>query len=234
VPIHYAVALLKEKEIAWHTSSAATSGPSDPSAEQARGFRAPVPLSLVACAFPAQALLGGEVELDSLIDAHGRLVEIRVVRGASPFLEKVLSAVQTWSFAPARLDGQPVPARIGITFQFSQSRQPARPPEVRRYDEPSRVWADRGAVPVVTVEPSLGASGRDGQVILYQSIGSQGQIGSTKVLGGAAWLAPAALAAAKGWRFIPGRHAGGDSGSTAIVVFAIRHFGSDLANLRTN
>jgi TonB family protein len=233
VPIHYAVALLKEKEIAWHTAGAPLE-PSDKSAEQAQGFSAPVPLSLVACAFPPQALLGGEVELDSLIDADGRLVEIRVVRGASPFLEKALSAVQTWSFAPARLDGQAVPARIGITFQFSQAREPARPAEVRRYEEPSRVWADRGAVPVVTVEPSLGASGRDGEVILYESIGSQGQVSLTKVLGGSAWLAPAALAAAKGWRFIPGRHLGTDSGSTEILVFAIRHLGSDPSNHRTN
>lgn len=233
VPIHYAIALLKQKEIAWHTVEGFSTPPEkDP--EQNKGFAAPVPLSLVACSFPPQALLGGEVELDSLIDAEGRLVEIRVVRGASPFLEKVLGAVQTWSFSPARLEGRAVPARIGITFQFSQSQQRAGTALTRKYDMPSKIWADRGAVPVLTVEPNTGAGGRDGSVILYESIGPQGQIGSTKIFSDSELLAPATLAAVNQWRFIPGRHAGADSESTQIVVFAIRHFGSSRSEQRTN
>ena len=233
VPIHYAIALLKQKGIAWHTV-AGFSEPSENDLRESKGFSAPVPLSLVACSFPPQALLGGEVELDSLIDAEGRLVEIRVVRGASPFLEKVLSAVQTWSFSPARLDGRAIPARIGITFQFSQSQQHARAALTRKYDEPSKIWPDRGAVPVLTVEPAPSASGRAGSVILYESIGPQGQIGEPKVFGDADLLAPAALAAASQWHFIPGRHAGADSESTEIVVFAIRHPGSSPVEQRTN
>lgn len=233
VPIHYALALLRQKEIAWHTVAGSSTPPeNDP--EQNKGFTAPVPLSLVACSFPPQALLGAEVELDSLIDAEGRLVEIRVVRGASPFLEKVLGAVQTWSFLPARLDGHAVPARIGITFQFSQSQQRARAALRRKYDEPSKLWADRGALPVLTVEPGVGAGGRDGSVILYESIGPQGQSAEPKVFRDSDVLAPAALAAVNQWRFIPGRHAGADSVSTEIVVFAIRRFGSSPSEQRTN
>lgn len=233
VPIHYAIALLKQKGIAWHTAEEIP----EKSANQVRpdkGFSAPVPLSLVACSFPPQALLGGEVELDSLIDAEGRLVEIRVVRGASPFLEKVLGAIQTWSFSPARLDGHAVPARIGITFQFSQSQEHARAALARKYDAPSKIWADRGAMPVLTVEPAESANERDGSVILYESIGSEGQIGEPKVFGDQKLLAPAALAAASQWRFVPGRYAGADSESTEIVVFAIRHSGNNLPEQRTN
>jgi TonB family protein len=233
VPIHYAIALLKQKEIAWHTAER-FSEQSENDLGQNKGFSAPIPLSLVACSFPAQALLGGEVELDSLIDAEGRLVEIRVVRGASPFLEKVLSAVQTWSFSPARLDGRTVPARIGITVQFSQSQQHARAVLTRKYDEPSKIWADRGAVPVLTVEPAASANRRDGSVILYASIGPQGQIGEPQVFGDSELLAPAALAAASQWRFVPGRHAGTDSESTEIMVFVVRHSGSSPPEQRTN
>jgi TonB family protein len=231
VPIHYAVALLRQKEIAWHTV-AGSSGPSGNAAVEDQGFSAPVPLSLVACTFPPQALLGGEVELDSLIDAAGRLVEIRVVRGTSPFLEKALGAVQTWSFSPARMDGHAVPARIGVTFQFSQSG--ARAAAVRKYDEPSKVWPDRGAVPVVTVEPTAIAGERDGSVILYESVGPQGVLTSTKVFGDSESLAPAALTAASQWRFVAGRRAGADSDSTEIVVLTIRHSGSSQPIHRTN
>jgi len=233
VPIHYAIALLKQKEIAWHTVAGFSTPPeNDP--EQNKGFAPPVPLTLVACSFPPQALLGGEVELDSLIDAEGRLIEIRVVRGASPFLEKVLGAVQTWSFSPARLDGRAVPARIAITFQFSQSRQHPQPTLTRKYDVPSKIWADRGAMPVLTVEPEVGAGGRDGSVILYERIGPQGQIGELKIFSDPDLFAPAALTAANQWRFVPGRHAGADSESTEIVVFAIRHSGSSPSERRTN
>ena len=233
VPIHYAIALLKQKGIAWHTAEGFAEH-SENDVRQDKGFSAPIPLSLVACSFPPQALLGGEVELDSLIDAEGRLVEIRVVRGASPFLEKVLSAVQTWSFLPARLDGHAVPARIGITFQFSQSQQHVRAALTRKYDEPSKVWADRGAVAVLTVEPAASLNARDGSVILYEGIGPRGQIGKAKVFGDSGLLAPAALAAASQWQCVPGRYAGTDSESTEIVVFAIRHFGTSPSEPRTN
>ena len=233
VPIHYAIALLRQKEIAWHTVGA-PGGQAEKETEPPKGFSSPVPLSLVACTFPPQALLGGEVELDSLIDAEGRLVEIKVVRGASPFLEKALSSVQTWSFSPARLDGHAIPARIGITFQFSQAHQPTRVSPTRKYDEPTKIWMDRGAMPVLTVEPGVGVGGRDGSVILYESIGPRGQISSTKVFGDPGPLAPAALAAANQWRFIPGRRAGEDSDTTEIVVFAIRHTGRSESSEREN
>jgi TonB family protein len=226
VPIHYAIALLKQKDISWHTAAGSLES-SDTPAEKVTGFSVPAPLSLVACDFPPQALFGGEVVLDSLIDSHGRLVEIRVVRGTSPFLEKVLSAVQSWSFFPAQLDGQAVPARVGITFEFSQFYEPSRTAPVHKYEEPTKVWADRGPLPVFTVEPlSPAASERDGSVILYDQVGPQGQLTSVKVFRDSESLASAALAAVNQWRFIPGRRAGSDSDSAAIVVVAFRHAAS--------
>ena len=225
VPIHYAIALLKQKEIAWHTSEEPLER-TGRATDEAKVFSVPAPLSLVACRFPAQALFGGEVVLDSLIDAEGRLIEIRVVRGNSPFLEKALSSVQSWSFSPARLDGQGVPARIGITFQFSQSPEPARTAPAHKYDEPLKVWADRGAVPIFTVEPlSPATSERDGNVILYEAIGPQGRPTAVKVFRDSETLAAAALTALNQWRFVPGRRGGSDSDSAEIVVLAIRHAG---------
>jgi TonB family protein len=226
VPIHYAIALLKQKEIAWHTTAGRLKR-SDEATEQTKGFSPPTPLSLVACNFPSQALFGGEVVLDSLIDTQGRLIEIRVIRGTSPFLEKVLGTVQSWSFSPAQLDGHAVPARIGITFQFSQSHEPERTAPVHKYDEPVKVWADRGSVPVFTVEPlSPALTDRDGNVILYEDVGPEGQVTSTKVFRDSESLSSPALIAINRWRFIPGRRAGSDSDSTEIVVLAVRHRGS--------
>jgi TonB family protein len=225
VPMHYAIALLKQKEISWHTTSGDSNSSSAP-AEQATVFSPPTPLSLVACSFPSQAIFGGEVVLDSLIDSHGRLMQIRVVRGTFPFLEKALAAVQTWSFNPATFDGHPVAARVGITFQFLQSDERGRGAPVHNFDEPSAVWPDRAALPVVTVDPSFPATmDRDGGAILYDVVAADGQLSSVKVLSQSESLGTETLVALRQWRFIPGRRAGIDCDSAGIVVTAFRHSG---------
>jgi outer membrane biosynthesis protein TonB len=223
VPMHYAIALLKQKEISWHTGSGDSNSASGP-AQPAEGFSPPTPLSLVACSFPSQAIFGGQVVLDSLIDGHGRLMQIRVVRGTFPFLEKALAAVQTWSFNPATFDGHPVVARVGITFQFLQLDERGRAVAVHEFDEPPAVWPDRAALPVVTVDPLFPSTmGRDGEVILYDVVAADGQLSSVRVLSQSESLGTETLAALRQWRFIPGRRAGTDSDSAGIVVTVFRH-----------
>jgi outer membrane biosynthesis protein TonB len=226
VPIHYAIALLQQRGIPWHTASGALEPFGDP-AEQAKDSSAPTPLSLVGSPYPSQVLWGGEVVLDALIDVRGRLVDVKVERGSSPFLEKVLGSVRTWSFFPARLDGRAVARRIGITFQFSQSYESPRTTAAHEYDEPLAGPADRGPLPVFTVEPQYPATGvRDGTVILYNVVGRQGQLTSVQVFGGSESLTSAAVAAVHQWHFVPGRRAGADTDSAEIVVVAFRYSGS--------
>jgi outer membrane biosynthesis protein TonB len=224
LPIHYAIAMLQQKHIAWHTSST-DSGHPENAAEQSQGFSPPVPLSLVPAAYPSQSLFGGEVVLDALVDASGRLADIKVVRGESPFLEKCLVAVRTWTFLPARLDGRPVETRMGIAFQFPQPYVPPRTATVHNYENSSsdsaeKSSSERGALPLVTVEPEYPAGTEaHGGVILSADIGPQGQLDSVKVLRGLEPLTPAATAALRQWHFAPGSHTGASVSSPAIVVF---------------
>jgi len=234
VPIHYAISLLQQKGIAWHAVLSA-SDPAGSAAGDTEGFSPPVPLSLVAAPFPSQALFGGEVVLDVLIDSHGRLAEIKVARGESPFLDKVLSTVRTWSFFPAHQAGQAVAARIGISFQFSQSYDPPRKAQAHMYDEPLPMATERGALPVVTVEPQYPASSvSDGSAILYDLVGRGGQLTSVQILRDSESFRAAAEAAVRQWSFAPGKRAGKDADSAAIVVVAFRHAGSAQANAKTN
>ena len=233
VPMHYAIALLKQKEISWHTTSGDSNSASTPT-EQVTGFLPPTPLSLVACSFPSQAIFGGEVVLDSLLDSRGRLMQIRVVRGTFPFLEKALSAVQTWSFNPASLDGHPVAARVGISFQFLQLDARGRAAVLHQFDEPSAVWPDRAALPVVTVDPMFPSTiDRDGEVILYDVVAADGRLSSVKVLSQSEPLATETMASLREWQFIPGRRAAIDSDSAGIVVMAVRHGGKAIDAAQT-
>jgi outer membrane biosynthesis protein TonB len=225
VPMHYAIALLKQKEISWHTTSGASNSSSG-TAQPAHDFSPPTPLSLVACSFPSQALFGGEVVLDSLIDSHGRVMQIRVVRGTSPWLEKALGAVQTWSFNPASLDGHPIAARVGITFQFIQSDERGRAAHIHNFDEPSAVWPDRAALPISTVDPLFPSTmDRDGEFILYDIVAADGQLSSVKVLSQSESVGTETVAALRQWRFIPGRRAGIDSDSAGVAVMTFRYGG---------
>jgi TonB family protein len=224
LPIHYAIALLQQKRIAWRTSSV-DSEHRENAAEHAQGFSPPVPLSLVPAAYPSQALFGGEVVLDALVDSTGKLADIRVVRGEAPFLEKALVAVRTWTLLPAHLDGHVIETRIGIAFQFPQPYVPPRIASVHNYEDASsdpveKSPAERGALPLVTVEPEYPhETDAHGGVILSADISEQGQLDSVKVLRGLDPLTSAAVAAVRKWHFAPGRRAGANVSSPAIIVF---------------
>jgi len=221
VRIHYALALLQEKGIAWQTAAAASATAQD--AAQTKNSAVPVPLSLVAAPFPSQSLSGGEVLLDALVNASGKLEDIKVVKGESPYREKALSAMRTWTFLPARADGKPVEARIGVTFQFPQTFLRAMVNRARQYDAPSANSSDRGALPLATVEPgSLPNSAGEGSVILFDVVDRQGQIASTSQVYGVESLATPAESAARHWRFAPGKHAGTETDSAAVAVFIFR------------
>ncbi|MGD0957074.1 MAG: TonB family protein [Candidatus Acidiferrales bacterium] len=92
---------------------------------------------------------------------------------------------------------------------------------------PWQVRPTGGALAVVTVEPQYPATGvEDGSVILYDLVDRQGQLTSVQILRDSESSTSAAVAAVHQWRFVPGRRAGTDTDSAAIVVVAFRHFGS--------
>lgn len=222
VPIHYAIALLLEKGIAWE-GVAELSGQGEPDATHSDGLSAPVPLSLVAAPYPGEVFSGGEVVLDGLVESNGRLGDVRIVSGENPFLEKALAAVQTWSFRPARSGEKVVETRIGIVFQFPGSLTPTRARQGHSYAEKLADAPERGAEPLVTAEAdsSLTKMG-EGSVILCEQVDAQGHVGTVDVVRGQESLTAATVAAARRWRYDAGRHGGVGRDSEVVVVFTYR------------
>jgi TonB family protein len=222
VRIHYAIALLQEKGIAWQSGSTAAAG-KQVSADQSKNSSVPRPLSLVAAPFPAQSLSGGEVIFDAVVNSNGELEDIRVLQGESPFREKALSAMRTWTFQPAHADGHAVEVRIGIAFQFPQTYLPASTRRAHSHEERLENSPERGALPVVTVEPDSPPDGTaEGSVALFDLVDSQGHVTSTQKLYGSNSLTPAAESAARQWQFAPGKHRGTETDSAAVVVIMFR------------
>jgi outer membrane biosynthesis protein TonB len=222
VRIHYAIALLQEKGIAWQNASGPAVGTQSFS-DDTRDSSMPQPLSLVPAPFPAQSLSGGEVVLDALVNVSGKLEDIQVVSGDSPFREKTISAVRTWTFLPAISAGHAVGARIGIAFQFPQTYLPAATKPPHEYKESLANSPDRGALPLATVEPDPPQSNAtEGSVILMDLVDAHGEVSSTRELYGSGSLTPAAESAVRRWRFAPGKQAGKATDSVAVVVIVFR------------
>lgn len=218
---HYAISLLQRNHIAWH--AAAVPAELKAAAPQEAGFSPPVPVSVVGVNYPPQALFGGDVLLDALIDSSGKLEDVKVVSGDGPFLEPALSAVRTWTFTPAHLDGRAVEARLGIVFQFPQSFVRRLTAGERKHSEPLADSDDRAALPVFTVEPSYPTNSQaQGSVALYNLVDSEGHVTSTSTLLDVGSLAAPSTAALRQWQFVPAKRAGEATESAVVVVETFR------------
>jgi TonB family protein len=221
--IHYAISLLQSNHIAWH-AAAEPAWRKDPPAQQS-GFVPPVPISVVGTNYPPQALFGGDVLLDALIDSSGKPTDIKVVSGDNPFVDPALSAVRTWTFQPATLDGQPVEAHVGIVFQFPQSFLPSMTSREHKHKEPlAESGSDElGALPVLTIEPDYPVNTVvQGSVGLYSLLDSEGHITSTSTLLDLEPLTAPAVAAVQKWQFAPAKRAGVAAESAVIVIVNFR------------
>jgi TonB family protein len=220
--IHYAIGLLEQMHVPWDMVSESPQQPETPS-QQTSGFTPPAPLSVVGTAYPPQALYGGEVVLDALVDADGKLADVRVIAGDSPFVDAALNAVHTWTFSPARLDGRPTESRIGIVFQFPQSFLPRITQKQHKYEEPEPKATDRAALPVLAVQPDYPANSvGEGSVILEGLVDAEGHLTSTSILRDLESLAGPTKQAMQQWQFVPGERDGKAVESEVVVVETFR------------
>lgn len=230
--IHYAIGLLEKLHVQWNMaseSSASTSAPA-PAAQAATGSSMAMPLSLVGVPYPPNTLFGGEVLLDARVDPDGKLGDLRIISGSSPFLDAALGAARTWSFVPARVNGQAVPSRIGIVFQFPESFLPRMTPNANKNSGPLPNWQNSGALPVTITEPSYPPNSlAEGSVILYGVVDAQGQLTSLSVLHDVPPLTSPAEDAVRQWQFGSGLRDGEPAGSAVIVVTTFRRAMGHLA-----
>ena len=78
-------------------------------------------LSSVAAVFPATAKAArvqGDVTVDALIDATGKVASATVVNGNILLQQAALEAVRQWKYQPARLNGQPIAVHVVVDITF--------------------------------------------------------------------------------------------------------------------
>ena len=62
--------------------------------------------------------VSGNVTVDALIDATGRVTTMKIVSGPTLLHQAAMDAVKQWKYRPAMLDGKAVPMHLTVTLQF--------------------------------------------------------------------------------------------------------------------
>jgi TonB family protein len=78
-------------------------------------------ISKVSPVYPAMAKnqhISGNVLVDALIDANGKVTTMKVVSGPTLLHQAAMDALKQWKYQPATLDGKPVAMHLTVTLQF--------------------------------------------------------------------------------------------------------------------
>src|SRR5947209_1464515 len=78
-------------------------------------------VSSVPPVYPALARtqhVAGDVRIDALIDANGRVTTMKVVSGPSLLHQAAMDSLKQWKYQSASLDGKPVAMHLTVTIQF--------------------------------------------------------------------------------------------------------------------
>ena len=60
----------------------------------------------------------GVVVIDALVDATGKVTEMKVVSGPMSLRQAATEAVSKWKYQPARLNGQPIAMHTNLNISF--------------------------------------------------------------------------------------------------------------------
>ena len=78
-------------------------------------------ISKVSAVYPALAKtqhVSGDVRIDALIDANGRVTTMKVISGPTLLHQAAMDSLRQWKYQPATLDGKAVPMHLTVTLQF--------------------------------------------------------------------------------------------------------------------
>src|SRR5580704_250631 len=78
-------------------------------------------ITQVAPVYPALARnqhVSGDVRIDALIDANGRVTTMKVISGPTLLHQAAMDSLRQWKYQPATLDGKSVPMHLTVTLQF--------------------------------------------------------------------------------------------------------------------
>jgi outer membrane biosynthesis protein TonB len=175
--------------------------------------------------YPILSRTTGFVALDVSVDASGRVQKVKAVLDVPPLTSAAESALKSWRFTPATLDGHAEAGTVRLVVVFnpfnpggvampSGSLQPADGKAAAtngEYQPPQLKGARYAVYPANTVA--------GGTVMLELHVGSGGKVEGVRVLRWKGAVAGAATRAVKDWEFAPASYRGEPVKSEILVAF---------------
>jgi protein TonB len=72
------------------------------------------------------AAIDGIVILDAIVDEHGRIQSLKVLRGHALLAKAAITAVEQWEYEPLKLNGTPTPFELTVSLWFHFDEKPKR------------------------------------------------------------------------------------------------------------
>ena len=153
---------------------------------------------------PVQAIGSSVVILEGVVGSEGRLTNVHVLQGLTPFVQPSVDAIKEWSFAP-----ELVPRSTSVTFLYrARTLLPDKPYEFA-------VRSPCCAVSTYIVDPGYPPNSiGEGSVIMQVRINARGLVESVDTIRPEPSLTEVAVQAVRRWRFTSNKP------SSAIVVIS--------------
>jgi hypothetical protein len=175
-------------------------------------------------AYPTNVMTPGIVTLMLNLDSSGNVQTLDVLRDLPSLTGVASTAVKSWNFAPASLDGQAVPSVLPVSIVFNPfnpggvgylsrtiSISQAMPGATTGYAPPQITAASYATYPVGSVS--------SGAVVLDVVIGASGKAAKVHVVRGVQSLTPQATKAIKSWTFSPATYQGTPTDAHMVIAF---------------
>lgn len=95
---------------------------SDPPTPTGGHLKEPRLISSPPPVYPGRALterVQGVVVIDALVDATGRVKDMKAISGPTSLIQPAMDALRTWKYEPARLNDQPIEIHTTVHINFS-------------------------------------------------------------------------------------------------------------------
>jgi outer membrane biosynthesis protein TonB len=188
-------------------------------------FVPPDIISATDIAYPTNNIASGLVTLQVNLTAAGQVQNVLVVRDIPGLTARAVSAVTSWTFTAAKLDGQPVTSIINVQVVFNpgapqnQNLQLTPGGPVPDPNPPGYLPPELSQVSYATYPPNSIAQGA---VVLDAQVDKFGQIKKLTPIRAVASLTLAAIAAAKTWSLNPAKLNDKPQDAKLAIAFVFR------------
>ncbi len=202
------------------------SGPA--TAKHPQHFTPPDVLTASDIPYPATTVAAGVVTFAINLDATGQIMNIQTLRDIPTVTTQATIALQNWTYAPASLNGKPVPSTLIVNIVFDpafleSNKIPLGPPESFQPPSPKATAYTPPQLFTATFPPYPTNGQTSGAVVLDVTVSSQGKIGQVATVRAVPTLTAAAAAALQNWSFSAATYGNIPVASKVVVAMVFRN-----------